>query len=242
MTTSVPAHYRVTMDVALAAASLVRWDLESHGIDADFILGMPLNTVGWATTLPYSGADSQATLRGAAYAAHTVRLWVQEQPDPPSWEPALEKARYAINSAAPEARRSAGLDLRRATIGEHLHVEATRAAEGVGQWLMASQAATYVAAAAKVARWVMRRPPVHTEGQPSPLRDAWYAAHGGTVLRGLSTHAPSGAGRPSIESSDIRAAQRFLAQRTMAAITPTRTRLAKDAGVTRVTLNAWLGG
>lgn len=238
MSTPLPSQYQVVPQVADSADHLARHDMDTLGVDADLVLPLAHPSAGGAADLDYD--DAARIVRGAIYAAHAVRLWARALPDAPGWAVELENATPTFADADADRRRTAGLAIRRAVIGEHAHPEATAAAEAVGLWLTNTQEGPYVAAAAKIARWVMQRPPVYSPDDPSPLRDAWYAANGPHILRELAAIAPSGSGRPTLESARIRDAQRHLARETFASRPISRTRLAQDAGVTRVTLNAWL--
>lgn len=233
-----PDHYKVVQTVDLATRTLA---LSYLDLNHDDPLLSEVVDVFSGIDIPY---EKRSRLRrGGVYAAHALRLrFCLDRGDgtdeTAEWADLLAGVHLERDSRS-RRRLDQSLEMRRAALRDQ-HTESRDVGEDVARWLPTS-GADYVAHSAKLARRIAVLP--HPE-RDELLRLAWFSVHGLPLLDALRAHAENfttaAGGRPTQDTDVVRRLQMLTAYAVHDAQITTKSEIAQRAGVTRVTLNAWL--
>jgi hypothetical protein len=184
---------------------------------------------------------ARRTASAGQYAAHLLRLRAVDQVDQGdlnTWTVALAKAAPAINSWDWDDRMQGALDLRKTfkDLPADEHTTSTRPARLVAAWLTHAGGAQLVPATGRLCTYALEQTLITAQ----TLAPAWYATHGVRLLDELVARGTAREGRPSREQAAHHALVRAAVCGVHTAKIMPKVELARRAGTTRMTLNAWL--
>lgn len=171
-------------------------------------------------------------------AAHALRIAAPDHPgaDEEPWTRALTQAAPAISSWDWDTRMQGALDLRRTFKDLEPQPTGARPARLVAAWLAHASGPGLVPVTARLCDYVRENLDDQTV-----LAAAWYATHGPRLLPILTDGAPRPTGRPGIEDANRRQLLRAAVLGIHAGDIWTKKELSEAAGITRRTLDSWLG-
>lgn len=188
----------------------------------------------------------EAARTGGVFGAHLLRLWGadllnQDNADAPTWAPLLAESASLLPPEDTSGRHSRAGQLRYALAGQLRHLPGGRPQDEYGtqlsKWLVAEPYTVAEAAAATAyARRLLQSPQLLDQYGAG----AWWSVYAWDLAEAADLDKPLPAGgRPRAEDTTQRA-RHALALGAYSARRWTKTTIAREAGISRPTLDAWL--